>query len=482
MKNPPRFTRLLVPLIQAITGHRRALRVTARETKRFRLAHPFLTLSAAAVLTITPATPSTAQAATGPTTASEYIVVLRDGANPTTVSERHRTADKAVITHIYGAALNGFSADLTPAALAAVKADPAVLSVTVSRTLKLPESGRPAPCKSSQSCPQVVPRGIRRVQADVSSAKSGDGKGAVSANIAIIDTGVDATHPDLNVVGGTNCIPDGLRAGVDPDGHGTMVAGVAAAKDDGAGVVGTAPGARLWSVRVITANDEATDATMICGIDWAAATRKDANPSNDITVANMSIGDDVAGFDDDNNCGLTNGDPLHTAICRSSAAGVTFVVAAGNDSLDFSHYKLSSYHEVLTVTGITDGDGKPGGLTPDPCLGEPDDTAVFFSRYGTADADHTVAAPAVCVGSDFPGRQFGLDSGTSFAAPHVTGAVALCIASGACAGLQSQQIVHKIVGDALAYTQANPGYGFVGDPVHPVQGKYYGPLINVGLY
>ena len=75
-----------------------------------------------------------------------------------------------------------------------------------------------------------------------------------------------------------------------------------------------------------------------------------------------------------------------------------------------------------------------------------------------------------------------LEDGTSFAAPHVTGAVALCIASRACAGLSSLQIVHKVVSDALAYTAAHPDYGFIGDPVHPIAGKYYGPLINVALY
>lgn len=150
--------------------------------------------------------------------------------------------------------------------------------------------------------------------------------------------------------------------------------------------------------------------------------------------------------------------------------------------MDFSHYRYASYHEVLTVTGLADGDGKPGGLTPD-CFGEPDDTAAFFSDWGELkDATHTVAAPAVCLGSDYPGGQAALDSGTSFAAPHATGMVALCIAHGNCRGLSPLQIVHKVVFDALAYTVTHPGYGFAGDPVHPVSGKHYGPLINVALY
>lgn len=438
---------------------------------------------AALVAVGAPALDPAAAAPSTPTAAAEYIVVLRDGADPTAASERHRTADKAPITHVYSAALTGFSAKLTAAALAAVKADPEVVSTTPSHSMKLPEAKKQPPCKSGSACPQTVPRGIRRVQADHSSTVSGDGHGKVNANIAVIDTGIDATHPDLNVVGGTNCVPDGVRVGVDQEGHGTMVAGVAAAKDDSKGVVGTAPGARLWSVRALRPNEETPDSDVICGIDWVTATRMDRNPDNDIAVANMSIADDVPGFGDDHNCGLTNGDPVHTAICRGTDAGVVFVVGAGNDEQDFSQYKFSSYHEVLTVTGMTDGDGKPGGLTPDPCLGLPDDTATYFSRYGgAADADHTVAAPAVCVGSTYPGRVYAVDSGTSYAAPHVAGGVALCIASGPCAGLPARQVVNKIASDALAYTQANPAYGFTGDPVHPVEGKYYGPLIDVGLY
>ena len=77
-------------------------------------------------------------------------------------------------------------------------------------------------------------------------------------------------------------------------------------------------------------------------------------------------------------------------------------------------------------------------------------------------------------------------SGTSIAGPHVTGTVALCIASGPCAGLTSAQIMAKITGDAAAYNQANPGYGCMGDPLRPTTGKqagrYYGYLLRAGLY
>jgi hypothetical protein len=60
--------------------------------------------------------------------------------------------------------------------------------------------------------------------------------------------------------------------------------------------------------------------------------------------------------------------------------------------------------------------------------------------------------------------------------------VALCISTGACAGLRPAQIVEKMVNDASGYMQSNPGYGFLGDPLHPIADRYYGPLIYAGMY
>jgi subtilisin len=115
---------------------------------------------------------------------------------------------------------------------------------------------------------QSVPTGADRVDADESSTQAGDGSGAVDADIAIIDTGIYAKHPDLNVVGGRNCVGRDRRAWGDGNGHGTHVAGSAAARDDTAGVVGTAPGTRLWSVKVLNSKARGTTSSVICGIDW----------------------------------------------------------------------------------------------------------------------------------------------------------------------------------------------------------------------
>jgi subtilisin len=100
------------------------------------------------------------------------------------------------------------------------------------------------------------------------------------------------------------------------------------------------------------------------------------------------------------------------------------------------------------------------------------------------DQVHTVAAPGVCTGTTYPGDLYAVGVGTSFSAPLVSGVVALCIATGRCAGLTPQQIVAKIVADAAAYNsmRKNSGYGFEGDPLRPITGKYYGYLISAELY
>jgi subtilisin family serine protease len=76
----------------------------------------------------------------------------------------------------------------------------------------------------------------------------------------------------------------------------------------------------------------------------------------------------------------------------------------------------------------------------------------------------------------------GVFSGTSMGTPHVVLTVALCIFSGGCAGLAPAQIIQKIRSDAAAYNTSHREYGFAGDPLRPVAGKYYGFLIRAGLY
>src|SRR6185312_9310655 len=85
---------------------------------------------------------------------------------------------------------------------------------------------------------------------------------------ATLDTGVDPTHPDLNVAGGYNCTSSNTSAWADDNGHGSHVAGTVAARDNSTGVVGVAPGARIWAVKVFDSTGSGSVSDIICGINW----------------------------------------------------------------------------------------------------------------------------------------------------------------------------------------------------------------------
>jgi subtilisin len=198
---------------------------------------------------------------------------------------------------------------------------------------------------------------------------------------------------------------------------------------------------------------------------------------------------------DDGACGSVGKDAVHRAICAATAAGVVFAVAAGNATQDLATDIPAAYNEVLATTSINDYDGQPGGTgTPSTLcqqvLGSslannPDDAPSHFSNFATTANDdvHTVAAPGQCVVSSWIGGTWVMISGTSMASPHVAGVVALCIASGACAGLSPAQIVAEGRDDSASYSSANPGYGFQGDLLRPPSdGRIYGPLVRAALY
>jgi subtilisin len=326
-----------------------------------------------------------------------YIVLLKDSvASPASVAHAHATTRHAQIGFVYSAAVKGYSATLSAAAVGALRTDPQVAAVVPDREVHLTA--------------QTLPTGINRVDGERSSTVSGNGSGSVNVDIAIIDTGIDTSHPDLNVVGGVACNGNGYKDG---HGHGTHVAGIAAARDNTIGVVGVAPGARLWAVRVLDASGSGAWSNVICGIDWV--TRNAAR----IEVANMSLGGSGS---EPSGAGCATGDALHDAVCRSVAAGVTYTVAAGNASSNAQGFVPAAYDEVITVSSLADFNGRSGGGAAATCRSDTDDTLANSSNYGS---DVDLIAPGVCIASTYLGGGYRTLSGTSMASPHVAGAAAL---------------------------------------------------------
>ncbi|MGH3361660.1 MAG: S8 family serine peptidase, partial [Nocardioides sp.] len=175
--------------------------------------------------------------------------------------------------------------------------------------------------------------------------------------------------------------------------------------------------ARIWPVKVLTDLGTGLNSDVICGIDYVAA------HADEIEVANMSLG---GGGEDDGACGSQNDDAMHAAICSAVDAGVTFVVAAGNDSADAKDFTPAAYDEVVTVSALADFNGLPGGGAPSTCRADEDGTFASFSNFG---ADVDVIAPGVCINSTWMNGGYNTISGTSMASPHVAGAAALIAAT-----------------------------------------------------
>ena len=432
---------------------------------------------AALVLLVVAAPAATGAPGDGGAPPSEdtYIVAFKASvASVDNKTDRHERDGRFRSRFRFRHALKGFTAKLTPSQVRRLQSDPEVASVTPDRPVKALGA---VPLAPGEPTP---PTGVRRVEA----ASTTTARQASSVNVAVIDTGVDLAHPDLTAVSGTNCVAPGLAA-QDDNGHGTHVAGSVAARNNGAGVVGVAPGTTVYAVKVLDSQGNGTQSQVICGIDWVTANASALN----IKVANVSLGGSGSALD---SCPST-ADPEHKAICNSTAAGITYVVAAGNSGWDFDYAPVpdvpAAYPEVLTVSAVSDSDGLSGGTGGAPACRttESDDRYASFSNYAATSGGqaHTIAGPGTCILSTWTGGTYRTISGTSMASPHLAGSVALCLgeggAQGPCAGLTPAQIVQKMRSDAQAHTSAVPGYGFSGDPTRPVAGRYYGYLDWAGV-
>jgi subtilisin family serine protease len=359
-----------------------------------------------------------------------------------------------VPTHVYTRVFQGFAVELPAGLVRAAERQPGVAGIW-------PD----LPVEAFQT--QKLPTGVDRVDADLNEwADIGSGDG-IEADVAVLDTGIDTDHPDLNVVGGKDCSGERNSNWDDGNGHGTHVAGTIAAKDDTTGVVGVAPGARLWAVKVLDNGGRGSWSDVICGLEWVA----NDPAANDIKVINMSLGG-PATKKDQRSCGVST--PWHKAICNVVAAGVSVVVAAGNEGTNAAKTVPATYPEVITVSAFKDLNGRYGGGNSKRCGIGGDDTFAGFSNHGQ---DIDIAAPGACILSTWRGGKFQTLSGTSMAAPHVTRAVALYIAKGT--GDKQPPDVRAWLLSREASQSQNSKFGFKGDPdKYRERVLYLGPVVT----
>ena len=353
-------------------------------------------------LTLVGGTHARAQAIPG-----QYIVVLHNDANPTAVAKSHGLGMDKRFSHVF----KGFAGKIPAQALKGLAKNPHVVAIQPDRVV--------------HAVAQVTPTGVDRIEAELNFTPA-----PVDAGVAVIDTGIDLTHPDLNVVYGINCTRLDKKTGQckvggnDDNGHGSHVAGTIGAYNNTLGVVGVAPGVRLYAVKVLDRKGSGTLSGVIKGIDWVAANAA----AYGIDVANLSLGgtgmDDTDG--DPNGCAVTT-DAEHLALCGLINADVAVVVAAGNESDDTMYHTPGAFDEVISVSAFSDFDGLPGGLGTDvfafsSCTESVDDSFGCFSNYGH---DVDIMAPGMGIYSTYMNGGYATSSGTSMACPHVAGAAAL---------------------------------------------------------
>ncbi len=351
-----------------------------------------------------------------------FIVQLQRGATAAQVGRAHEVRP----LRSYRLAFNGFVAEVPPGRLRALQNDPRVASVVpdrVVRALPLPP-GRGK--KRSAPTSELTPSGVERIGAAPEAALGVSGLGV---GVAVLDTGVDLNHPDLAT--STHCFDAFGGDCDDRSGHGTHVAGTIAALHNGLGVVGVAPDVLIYAVRVLGDDGAGTDSAILAGLEWVLESWESVTPP--IRIVNMSLGRPG---------NLDDSPPLREAIARLSAAGITVVTSAGNDpTLSATDQVPASYPEVIAVASSTAVPGRSEcALRAEPVAA---DALSYFSSFapfvggtgvsvtapGSRQENLTIDCSIEPEGilSLFLDGQYAESVGTSMAAPHVTGVVALLL-------------------------------------------------------
>lgn len=235
---------------------------------------------------------------------------------------------------------------------------------------------------------QTVPWGVTRVQATNAHASGYTGSGI---KVAILDTGIDRTHQDLNVRGGYSVFTDSANRDpyYDGSGHGTHVAGTVAALNNSVGVLGVAYNAQLYAVKVLNNSGSGSYAGIAQGIEWSI--------QNGMDIINMSLG------------GSQSSSILQSYCNLAYNNGILLVAAAGNSGNSAGTGNTVNYparYSSVIAVAATDSNNR---------------RASFSSTGSTVE----LAAPGVGIQSTIPGNRYASYNGTSMASPHVAGVAAL---------------------------------------------------------
>ncbi|WP_160159293.1 S8 family serine peptidase [Streptomyces sp. SLBN-118] len=379
-----------------------------------------------------------------------WIVVLKDSvADPGAVANQHAQSEgKGRVRHVYNAAaggnaLKGYALEATATQIQAIRADPRVASVERDQKVSLPKPLKGAAPRARRKLSGTPGSGGVRYAGDpllagqwgpfrIGTVGGADKGFTVPAparvGVAELDSGVDFNHPDLRVAGSVN-FSDAPTAD-DLLGHGTHVAGIIQALNNGIGVEGTAPGTKLWNVKVLGDDGTADFSDLVAGLDWVTRNAKAKN----IRVANMSLTSPVSS------------PALHEAVRVATRAGVTVSAAAGNESTNQPQYP-AAYPEAIGVAATTVFNQRAD-----------------FSNYGATWVD--IAAPGTDILSTGPTHpngfflpEYAYLSGTSMATPFASGTIALCLTSGHCRGT-TNDILATLGRDSLRISGTGTDYRY----------------------
>lgn len=321
-------------------------------------------------------------AAAGEKIANSYICVFKqDRVGKAEVPAKANAAARAhggAVKHTYSNAIRGFSANISEQGVAAMRrANPSIAYCEQDQVARIIQGkGKPG---GGGSTTEQVPYGVTRVNG---------GTSAGAGRAFVIDSGIDADHPDLTIDAGASRNFAKGGSWDDGNGHGTHVAGTIAANKNGIGVVGVAPGTTLVAVRVLGNNGSGSYSDVIAGVDYVAAVGRSGD------VANMSLG---GGFSQ----------AVNDAVVAASSQ-VRFTLAAGNESTDAGTKSPASANgaNIYTVSAVDSAD-----------------RWASFSNYGNPPVDY--AEPGVSILSTYKGGGYATLSGTSMAAPHLAGILLL---------------------------------------------------------